>query len=310
MSMIRTRWAALGAAVAVSLGAGGVSLSQAVVTTGAKSVFIPIDPCRLVDTRPSNQIGPKSTPLGPNETITLQVSGDTGECAGIPADATGAAMNMTAVQPTAQSFLTVYPSDGTRPNASNLNWAAGDPPTPNKVDVKLGADGSVKVFNSVGTVHLAADLVGYYIDHRHDDHYYTKAEVDAALPPQVYSHTRSTAAPLPNQGGSHTTINPMFLPSGTYLVTFTATVVNFTAGSDYFRCSLYNTGVLVGGNTVWLGPEAGPVATMTVQAVTTVTASGTAAVGSTCSHDSDLPAGAVYLDPGATSTAMQITSAG
>ena len=329
MSTIRTRWAAVGAAVAVSLGAGGVSLSQAAISGGEKPVFIPIGPCRLMDTRPSNQIGPKSTPLGPNETITLQVTGSTGQCGGIPAGATGAAMNMTAIQPTAQSFLTVYPSDGARPNASNLNWAAGDPPTPNKVDVKLGADGSVEVFNSVGTVHLAADLVGYYIDHRHDDRYYTegevdgklstkasaadvytKPEVDAALPPQVYAHTRSTAAPLPNQGGSSTTINPMFLPSGTYLVTFTATVVNFTAGSDFFRCSLYNTGVLVAGNTVWLGPEAGPVATMTVQAVTTVTAGGTAAVGSTCSHDSDLPAGSVYLDPGATSTAMQITSAG
>ena len=329
MSMIRTRWAALGAAVAVSLGAGGVSLSQAAIGSGDKPVFIPIEPCRLIDTRPSNQIGPRSTPLAPNETITLQVTGSTGECAGIPAEATGAAMNMTAIQPTAQSFLTVYPSDGTQPNASNLNWAAGDPPTPNKVDVKLGGDGAVEVFNSVGTVHLAADLVGYYIDHHHDDRYYTegevdgklstkanaadvytKTEVDAALPPEVLHQTRSTSVPLPLGGGpsNATTINSLFLPAGTYLMTFTATVVNFTETTDFFRCSLYESGVIVAGNTVLLGPTVGSVATMTVQAVVTLTFGGTTAVGSTCLHDALLPSSGAYLDPGATLTAVRVTA--
>jgi len=328
MSTIRTRWAAVGAAVAVSLGAGGVSLSQAAVISGEKPVFIPIEPCRLLDTRATNQIGPRRTPLAPSETITLQITGSTGQCVGIPADATGAAMNMTAIQPTAQSFLTIYPSDGAQPNASNLNWAAGDPPTPNKVDVKLGADGSVRVFNSVGTVHLAADLVGYYIDHRHDDRYYTegeldgklstkadaadvytKTEVDAALPPQVYVHTRSTNVPLSLGGGpgGATTINSLFLPAGTYLLTFTATVVNFSSGGDFFRCSLFSAGQPFAGNTVWLGPDDGSVATMTVQGVVTLTFGGTTSTGSSCSHDSALTGGAVYLDPGATLTAMEVT---
>lgn len=175
MAAMRTRWAALGAAVAVSLGAGGIGLSQAALSSGPKPVFVAITPCRLVDTRPgAPNIGPRDTPLGANETLTVKITGPTvGQCTDIPPDAVAAALNVTAIQPTAQSFLTVYPADSAAPNASNLNWAAGDPPTPNKVDVRLGSTGTnqgkIKLTNSVGTVHVAADLVGYYIDHSHDD---------------------------------------------------------------------------------------------------------------------------------------------
>src|SRR5690606_404210 len=102
---------------------------------------------------------------------------------GIPADATAAAMNVTAIRGTTRSFLTVYPADTSLPLASNLNWNGGDPPTPNKVDVKLSATGAVNITNDAGTVHVAADLVGYYVDHTHDDRYYTKSQVDSAIAP-------------------------------------------------------------------------------------------------------------------------------
>ena len=65
--------------------------------------------------------------------------------------------------------------------ASNLNWVPGAPPTPNKVDVKLSADGWIDLFNLAGQVSVLADVVGYYADHNHDDRYYTKAEIDAKL---------------------------------------------------------------------------------------------------------------------------------
>ena len=46
--LFRTRWAAVGAAVAVTLGAGGVSLTQAAISDGPKPVFVTLDaPCRL-----------------------------------------------------------------------------------------------------------------------------------------------------------------------------------------------------------------------------------------------------------------------
>ena len=182
----RARWAAVGAAIAVSFGVGGVAVTNAVVSTGEKAVFIPIAPCRLFDLRPApDQVGPRSAPLGPGETYTQTVQGANGNCT-IPADATAVAMNVTAVGGTAGSFLTIYPSDvSPRPQASNLNWVPGSPPTPNKVDTKLSADGKINLFNLTGSVSVLADVVGYYADHNHDDRYYTKAEIDTKLNSEI-----------------------------------------------------------------------------------------------------------------------------
>lgn len=178
----RIRWAAIGAAVAVTLGAGGVSLGQAAIGSGKKPVFVAIEPCRLVDTRPgTTNIGGRTAPLSARDTLTLQVTGSTGQCTSIPAGATAAALNVTAIQGSTRSFLAVYPADAPLPNASNLNWNGGDPPTPNKVDVALSPGGAVKITNDAGTVHVAADLVGYYTDHHHDDRYYTKSQTNARI---------------------------------------------------------------------------------------------------------------------------------
>jgi len=150
-----------------------------VVNTGERDAFVPISPCRLFDLRPApDTVGSRATPLSPGETYTQPVRGANGLC-NIPADATAVAMNVTAVGGTAGSFLTIWPSDvSDRPLASNLNWVPGSPPTPNKVDVKLSADGSINLFNLAGSVSVLADVVGYYADHNHDDRYYTKAQID------------------------------------------------------------------------------------------------------------------------------------
>jgi hypothetical protein len=175
----RTRWAAIGAAVAVSFGAGGLMSASATLGSGERSVFVPIVPCRLMDTRPAPEtVGARSTPIGANETHTISVLGANGNCS-IPADATGLSMNVTAIGGTASSFLTVFPSGAAKPLASNLNWTAGQAPVPNAVTVDVPADGKVSFYNLTGTVNVAADIVGYHVDHNHDDRYYTKAEVDA-----------------------------------------------------------------------------------------------------------------------------------
>jgi hypothetical protein len=178
----RTRWSAVGAVVAVVLGAGIVMpRADAAVTNGLRAVFVPIVPCRLFDTRPGDgiNVGPRAAPLGSAEVYTQQVTGSNGRCE-IPADASAISMNVTAVNGTTGSFLTVYPADATdKPQASNLNWVAGAPPTPNKVDVKLSSTGAINLFNLAGTVDLLADVVGYYADHNFDDRYYTKSEIDA-----------------------------------------------------------------------------------------------------------------------------------
>jgi len=131
----------------------------------ADTTFVPVAPCRLFDTRPGElPNGGKKSPLGAGESnVMLQkVTGSVGDCVGIPSDAKAVAMNVTIVGPTAQSNLRVFPADVQTPNASNLNWLAGQSPTPNKVDVKLSAAGEIKLYNHAGTVNVLADVVGYY----------------------------------------------------------------------------------------------------------------------------------------------------
>jgi hypothetical protein len=153
--------------VAAFLGAAtvaGVGLVQSVTAaTGSPSSFVPITPCRLVDTRPGTiHVGARATPIGANEAVTFAVWGTNGNCT-IPNSATGIATNTTAVNPTASSFLTVYPADASpRPAASNLNTVAGAAPTPNQVTVGLSATGAIDVYNLTGTVDVIVDIVGYY----------------------------------------------------------------------------------------------------------------------------------------------------
>jgi hypothetical protein len=157
----RSRWAAIGAAVAVTLGiGGGIAITNA-VGEGAPSAFVPITPCRLFDTRADSAVGPRKTPLTAGETFVQQVTGTNGNCT-VPAGTQGVAFNVTIVNGTATSFLTVWPSDATKPLASSLNWLAGTPAIPNKVDVRLSTDGKVSFFNNGGTVDVLADIVGYY----------------------------------------------------------------------------------------------------------------------------------------------------
>ena len=165
MITIRLRsvtWFAAGiviALVAVTVFAG---LRTTAASPDQETSFTPITPCRLFDTRPApDNVGPRNTPLGTDDSYTQQVTGANGDCT-IPAEAVGISLNVTAVNPTAASFITVYPADAPLPLASNINVSAGQSPTPNKVDVKLSTAGAIALYNKFGTVDVLADVVGYY----------------------------------------------------------------------------------------------------------------------------------------------------
>jgi hypothetical protein len=178
---IRTRWAAIGAAIAVTLGAGGgFGLASATLGSGERAVFVAIEPCRLVDTRPApDTIGPRNTPLGAGDTYNVQARGAQGNC-NLPTTATGVVLNVTAVGATAQTNLRFFPTGGTAPTVSNLNPAPGAPPAPNAVTTRLANDGRFSIFNFRGNVNVIVDVAGYYTDHHHDDRYFTKEQVGAA----------------------------------------------------------------------------------------------------------------------------------
>jgi hypothetical protein len=128
-----------------------------------ETTYVPVGPCRLVDTRPDFQVGPRSTPIGADETHVQQVTGTNGDCT-VPTTATAVSLNVTAVDATAPSFMTVFPYSTVVPNASNLNYVPGEPPVFNKVDVQLNVDGQLGFYNLAGTVDLVADVNGYYVE--------------------------------------------------------------------------------------------------------------------------------------------------
>jgi hypothetical protein len=89
----------------------------------------------------------------------LQVTGTT--ALGEPAvNVSSVVINLTVSGPTQATFLTAYPG-GARPNASNLNVQAGAV-QPNRVAVKLAADGSISIFLSDGTADVVVDLNGWF----------------------------------------------------------------------------------------------------------------------------------------------------
>jgi hypothetical protein len=99
-------------------------------------------------------------------------------------------LNVTVTNPTAASFVTVWPTGQTRPNASNINFAAGQT-VPNLVTVKVGAGGQVSLYNAVGNTDLIADVAGYYGDG-------TGAAGSTFFPlsPARLLDTRSTGGPI------------------------------------------------------------------------------------------------------------------
>ena len=113
-------------------------------------------PSRILDTRTG--IGHSGPKPGAGSTITLAVAGH----GGVPASgAVAVVLNVTATEADGPGFVTVWPGDQPRPNASNLNVDAPGQTIPNLVTVPLAADGTVNMFNYGGS-HLLADVAAWF----------------------------------------------------------------------------------------------------------------------------------------------------
>ena len=146
--MLRTRWAAIGAAIAVTLGAGGVGVSYATISSGERAVYVPISPCRLADLRPApDTVGPRTAPLGPGETYTLDGWGSIGNCT-LPSGAAALSLNVTALNATANTNLRFFPAGIAVPTAANLNPAPGQPAVPVQERFPEVPSNPAKVFSS------------------------------------------------------------------------------------------------------------------------------------------------------------------
>ncbi len=122
---------------------------------GPPSGFVPLDPSRVLDSR--DGAGGYSTPWSGNETRSLAVAG----VGSVPPDATAVVMNVTVTDTTAASFVSLSPTGGLVPLASNLNFLARQT-IANLVTVEIGAGGKVDITNHAGRTDIVADVVGYY----------------------------------------------------------------------------------------------------------------------------------------------------
>jgi hypothetical protein len=180
--LTRTRWAAIGAAVAVSLGAGGFGLAGA-VSSGERPVTITVEPERILDTRINLGL---PGPFVPNTPRDVQVTGSVPVASGpakivVPTDAVAVVVNVTVVNPSRSGFLSLRPGGAAgTPLTSTVNFTTGSD-EPNAATVDLGPGGTVQVYVHAATAHVVLDVVGYTVDHDHDDRYLQSKEVSARL---------------------------------------------------------------------------------------------------------------------------------
>ena len=118
--------------------------------------YQPLVPQRVLDTRTGT--GAPVAKVGANQTLRLPVLNR----GGVPGSGVDAVvLNVTAAEPSAISYLTVWPTGQPLPNSSNLNLVPGRV-VPNLVISQVGNDGTVSFYNYAGDTHVIADVMGWF----------------------------------------------------------------------------------------------------------------------------------------------------
>ena len=170
---LRIRWAAIGAAIAVSLGGGVTLFAQAETVPASSSTFVAVAPVRVLDTRPDVVLwaGPFVTGVPHDVKVTGSIPTSSGTQTVMPTGSTGVVLNVTVLNSTADGFVSVRPADAAgAPQTSNINFEARKT-VANSITVNLptsGSDaGTFEVwFDSMGaagaTADILVDVTGYY----------------------------------------------------------------------------------------------------------------------------------------------------
>lgn len=167
---------AVAAMVALTAGVGwaqtpgtgkGDGSTRSTLAAGDQAVYVPITPCRVVDTRSGG-----GGAFAPNAQRSYRVydspgfgygsqGGVLGNC-GIGTDSIAVEATVTAVGPTANGYFRAWPTGVAAPNATFLNYTRGQ---------NISNTGAISVANAVldltvknfgGTTHYVIDVQGYY----------------------------------------------------------------------------------------------------------------------------------------------------
>ena len=146
-----------------AMGVGAQTLSAGVTpvapqTPAGAGEYVPVTPTRIVDT--ITGLGGSNTPIGADQTRTFTVLG----VAGIPTSGVSAVVvSVTAVNPSADGWMTVWPHGPSRPGVSQISNKAGvDRAT--LIVSKVGDAGQLDLYNLTGTAGVIVDAQGYYTD--------------------------------------------------------------------------------------------------------------------------------------------------
>ena len=142
------------------------------MSSTAGSLYSPVTPYRICDTRPTATSGLTDQCTGhtlqagtSSQVITLQVAGN----GGIPPSTSvtppvAVVMNVTVTGTTNSSYLTVYPaasSSVSPPVSSNVNWTNGMT-IANQVIATVAPGGTIDLYNFSGSANVVVDVLGYY----------------------------------------------------------------------------------------------------------------------------------------------------
>lgn len=130
-------------------------------------VFVPVTPCRIIDTRVAGgQIAANSVRSFDVTAVSSYAfqGGEATNCGGVGAAGSfaAAAINFTVVTPGGAGYITAFPFLGTQPLAATVNYTAGSI-VGNFAVVKLdqGASANELSVYSFAATDLVADIVGY-----------------------------------------------------------------------------------------------------------------------------------------------------
>jgi hypothetical protein len=200
---------------------GSVSVTANFVSVGALR-FVPVPPCRVVDTR--NASGPLGGPAiasGSSRSFIIP----NGSC-GIPSSAAAYSLNA-AMIPGGKGWITIWPTGQSQPGTASVNSPDGRVKS-SGVIVQAGTGGAISVYASPSTVstNVALDVNGYFVPASGNP---TALQFYPLTPCRV-ADTRNATGPL---GGP-------FMPAGSTRVfpVFSATSCNIPSTAQAFSFNI------------------------------------------------------------------------
>jgi hypothetical protein len=157
---------------------------SAIFDTPVALRFVPMTPCRVVDTRnPGGPFGGPALQAG----IARSFAIPNGPCSGIPSNAAAYSLNLTAVPHGALGYLTAWPTGLTQPVISTLN---SDGRVKANAAIVPAGDGAAISLYAADTTDIIVDIDGYFL------HSYDSTLAFFPLAPCRVADTRNPIGPL------------------------------------------------------------------------------------------------------------------